>query len=177
MPAADGGATCSGGRRPKPSTRTVIPKASRSLERKVLWLASWTIHHANHVRENADGLKVGGHQASSTSLATIMTALYFRILRPQDRNPMDGQHGVSSVPDPLCDPAAAPAIAAADLLWRATCTAGITPMVERPPDHLPGRNRKVPVRCRSATYGGSAPKKNAHIAYRRSQYSVGYYVS
>ena len=55
------------------------------LERKVLWLASWTIHHANHVRENADGLKVGGHQASSASLATIMTALYFRALRPADR--------------------------------------------------------------------------------------------
>jgi pyruvate dehydrogenase E1 component len=55
------------------------------LERKVLWLASWTIHHANHVRESADGLKVGGHQASSASLATIMTALYFRTLRPQDR--------------------------------------------------------------------------------------------
>ena len=28
------------------------------LERKVLWLASWTIHHANHVRESTDGLKV-----------------------------------------------------------------------------------------------------------------------
>ena len=55
------------------------------LERKVLWLASWTIHHANHIRENLDGLKVGGHQASSASLSTIMTALYFRILRPQDR--------------------------------------------------------------------------------------------
>jgi pyruvate dehydrogenase E1 component len=55
------------------------------LERKVLWLASWTIHHANHVRENTDGLKVGGHQASSASLATIMTALYFHTLRPQDR--------------------------------------------------------------------------------------------
>ncbi len=55
------------------------------LERKVLWLASWTIHHANHIRENADGLKVGGHQASSASLATIMTALYFSVLRPQDR--------------------------------------------------------------------------------------------
>jgi pyruvate dehydrogenase E1 component len=55
------------------------------LERKVLWLASWTIHHANHVRDGADGLKVGGHQASSASLATIMTALYFRSLRPQDR--------------------------------------------------------------------------------------------
>ena len=55
------------------------------LERKVLWLASWTIHYANHVRENTDSLKVGGHQASSASLATIMTALYFRTLRPQDR--------------------------------------------------------------------------------------------
>ena len=55
------------------------------LERKVLWLASWTIHNANHLRENADGLKVGGHQASSASLATIMTALYFHALRPQDR--------------------------------------------------------------------------------------------
>jgi pyruvate dehydrogenase E1 component len=55
------------------------------LEKKVLWLASWTIHHANHLRENDDGVKVGGHQASSASLATIMTALYFRVLRPQDR--------------------------------------------------------------------------------------------
>ncbi len=35
------------------------------LERKVLWLASWTIHHANHLRESVDGLKVGGHQAAS----------------------------------------------------------------------------------------------------------------
>jgi pyruvate dehydrogenase E1 component len=57
----------------------------RALERKVLWLASWTIHNANHLRENSDGLKVGGHQASSASLATIMTALYFDVLRPADR--------------------------------------------------------------------------------------------
>src|SRR6478672_3946787 len=55
------------------------------LERKILWLASWTIHNANHLRESVDGLKVGGHQASSASLATIMTALYLRALRPQDR--------------------------------------------------------------------------------------------
>ena len=55
------------------------------LERKTLWLASWMIHHANHVRENSDGVKVGGHQASSASLATIMTALYFHTLRPADR--------------------------------------------------------------------------------------------
>src|SRR5262252_3164547 len=57
----------------------------RELEKKVLWLASWTIHHANYMRENTDGLKVGGHQASSASLATIMTALYFRILQSHDR--------------------------------------------------------------------------------------------
>lgn len=55
------------------------------LERKILWLATWTIHNANHVRPNADGLKVGGHQASSASLATIMTALYLKALRPEDR--------------------------------------------------------------------------------------------
>jgi pyruvate dehydrogenase E1 component len=55
------------------------------LEKKVLWLASWTIHYANHVRESVDGLKVGGHQASSASLASIMTALYFHVLRAQDR--------------------------------------------------------------------------------------------
>jgi len=51
----------------------------------VLWLAMWTIHNANHLREKPDGLKVGGHQASSASLATIMTALYFRVLRAEDR--------------------------------------------------------------------------------------------
>jgi pyruvate dehydrogenase E1 component len=56
-----------------------------ALSRKVLWLSSWTIHHANHIRSNADGLKVGGHQASSASLATIMSALYFHVLRPEDR--------------------------------------------------------------------------------------------
>src|SRR5262245_46802293 len=60
-------------------------KILAELEKKVLWLSSWTIHHANHLRESVDGLKVGGHQASSASLATIMTALYFHTLRPQDR--------------------------------------------------------------------------------------------
>ena len=56
-----------------------------ALERKVLWLATWTIHQANHLRDNSDGVKVGGHQASSASLATIMAALYFHSLRPQHR--------------------------------------------------------------------------------------------
>src|SRR5690349_24638957 len=57
----------------------------RELERKVLWLSAWTIHHANHLRPNRDGLKVGGHQASCASAVSIMAALYFEILRPQDR--------------------------------------------------------------------------------------------
>ncbi|TCZ57182.1 1-deoxy-D-xylulose-5-phosphate synthase N-terminal domain-containing protein [Roseicella aquatilis] len=56
-----------------------------AVERKLLWLSAWMIHHANHVRPNRDGLKVGGHQASSASVISIMTALYFEILRPQDR--------------------------------------------------------------------------------------------
>ena len=57
----------------------------RELERKVLWLSSYMIHHANHEVDRGDGLKVGGHQASSASLVTLMTALYFHVLRPEDR--------------------------------------------------------------------------------------------
>src|SRR3979411_1069920 len=67
------------------SPNTADLKILAELEKKVLWLSSWTIHHANHVREGTDALKVGGHQASSASLATIMTALYFHVLRPKDR--------------------------------------------------------------------------------------------
>ena len=55
------------------------------LERKLLWLSSWAIHNANHIRPNRDGLKVGGHQASCASVISIMAALYFEIARPQDR--------------------------------------------------------------------------------------------
>jgi pyruvate dehydrogenase E1 component len=55
------------------------------LERKVLWLATWTIHNANTLRPKVDEVKIGGHQASSASLATLMTALYFQCLRPEDR--------------------------------------------------------------------------------------------
>ncbi len=57
----------------------------KQLERKLLWLSSWMIHNANHVRPNRDGLKVGGHQASCASSISILTALYFAIARPQDR--------------------------------------------------------------------------------------------
>ncbi len=57
----------------------------RALEKKILWLSCWTIHNANHLRERQDGLKVGGHQASSASMVSLMTGLYFRTLRPHDR--------------------------------------------------------------------------------------------
>lgn len=57
----------------------------RALETKVLWLAAWMIHNANHLRSSRDGLKVGGHQASCASLVTVMTALYFDVLTPRDR--------------------------------------------------------------------------------------------
>ena len=59
--------------------------ALTQLEVKVRWLATWMVHNANHIRRNEDGLKVGGHQSSSASLSTIMTALYFAVLRPEDR--------------------------------------------------------------------------------------------
>jgi pyruvate dehydrogenase E1 component len=60
-------------------------KLLRAIERKLLWLSSWTIHNANHLRPSRDKLKVGGHQASCASVATIMTALWFDVLRPGDR--------------------------------------------------------------------------------------------
>ena len=56
-----------------------------ALARKSLWLSTWIIHNANHLRASADGLKVGGHQASSASLCAIMTTLYGAVLRPEDR--------------------------------------------------------------------------------------------
>ena len=55
------------------------------IENQILWLSHWIIHYANNVRPNNDEIKVGGHQASSASIVSIMTALYFGILKPTDR--------------------------------------------------------------------------------------------
>lgn len=52
---------------------------------RVLWLSTAMIHHANRVRPNPSGLKVGGHQASCASMVSIMTSLYFEQLRSTDR--------------------------------------------------------------------------------------------
>lgn len=56
-----------------------------AVQRRVLWLATSIVHHANKVRETPSGVKVGGHQASSASMVGIMTALYFAFLRGPDR--------------------------------------------------------------------------------------------
>ncbi len=55
------------------------------IQRRVLWLAVRMVDAANHERTTGDGVKVGGHQASSASLVTAMTALYFAHLSAQDR--------------------------------------------------------------------------------------------
>ncbi len=57
----------------------------KTLEQRLLWLSHWMIHNANHLRPKEDAIKVGGHQASSASMVSIMTALYFSALRPEDR--------------------------------------------------------------------------------------------
>ena len=59
--------------------------ALAEVERRVLWLSAAVVDHANRVRPNPTGLKVGGHQASSASMVTLMTSLWFRHLRPEDR--------------------------------------------------------------------------------------------
>ena len=59
--------------------------ALREIEQRVLWLATAIVDHANRVRPNPSGLKVGGHQASSASMVTIMTALWLEQLDAEDR--------------------------------------------------------------------------------------------
>jgi pyruvate dehydrogenase E1 component len=69
----------------RPLAETGTFGALEDIERRVLWLATAIVHEANLVRPNTDGLKVGGHQTSSASMVSIMTSLWFRHLRPQDR--------------------------------------------------------------------------------------------
>src|SRR6202012_6263835 len=57
----------------------------QAIEDRVLWLSTAIVDQANRVRPNPSGLKVGGHQASSASMVTIMTALWFEQLRSGDR--------------------------------------------------------------------------------------------
>lgn len=70
---------------PLDQTRAERIAALEMLDRRLLWLSSWMIHNANHLREKRDGLKVGGHQASCASMTAIMAALYFHALGPHDK--------------------------------------------------------------------------------------------
>jgi pyruvate dehydrogenase E1 component len=56
-----------------------------AVQRRVHWLAVRMVDHANRERPDAGGIKVGGHQASSTSMVSLMTALWFAHLGPDDR--------------------------------------------------------------------------------------------
>lgn len=72
------------------AVKTINPLAEKvaaleTIDARLRWLSSWTVHNANHIREKRDGLKVGGHQASCASMTAIMAALYFHALRPQDK--------------------------------------------------------------------------------------------
>lgn len=66
-------------------TRAAGPEGIEEIADHVLWLSTSMIHHANRIRPNPTGLKVGGHQASCASIVTIMTELWFGHLRPGDR--------------------------------------------------------------------------------------------
>jgi pyruvate dehydrogenase E1 component len=58
----------------------------KTIEQRLLWLSAWMVHNANHLRPKGEGdVKVGGHQASCASMVSIMTALYFHTLKPEDR--------------------------------------------------------------------------------------------
>lgn len=69
------------------SNAPFTPEDIRNLtlaERRVRWLSTWMIHHANHVRPSVDGLKVGGHQASCASMSAMLTALFLHQVRSDD---------------------------------------------------------------------------------------------
>ena len=75
-------------KKPTRETPPLTPEridALDAVQRRVVWLASRMIDYANHVRPNPEGTKIGGHQASSTSITSILTALYFHWLKPGDR--------------------------------------------------------------------------------------------
>lgn len=82
--AADG-SMIDAGTGPAPSYSADDIRVLEELERRVRWLSTWTIHNANHLRDNPDGVKVGGHQSSCASINTILTALYFHVMNEHDR--------------------------------------------------------------------------------------------
>ena len=75
----------SAGPETRDDSRRELLRVLGSVEQRVLWLATAIVDHANRVRPNLSGLKVGGHQASSASMTSVMTALWFHELTRDDR--------------------------------------------------------------------------------------------
>ena len=81
-----------------PAVRSATPGAGcdpailDEIQQRVLWLATRIVDAANHERDTGDGVKVGGHQASSASRVTVMTALYFAYLDAPDRVSVTGEN-------------------------------------------------------------------------------------
>ena len=128
----------------------------RQFERKLLWLSAWMVHNANHIRPNRDGLKAGGHQASCASVISIMTALYFEILRPQDRVAVK--------------PRAGPVFHAANLLFGRQAPermAGLRQMGGV--QSCPSRTKDGPeVDFSTGSVGLTAPRRRLAASWRRS---------
>ena len=74
---------------PRPITDRARPDVDlavlEDIQRRVLWLSTRVVDSANRERPHTDGVKVGGHQASSASMVSAMTALYFSHLDAADR--------------------------------------------------------------------------------------------
>ena len=75
-------------------TQTVAPalldiETLETVQRRILWLAVRMVDYANHDRPlgsaSAGAVKVGGHQASSASMVSIMTSLWFGHLSGNDK--------------------------------------------------------------------------------------------
>ena len=59
----------------EPSRQGTDLEVLSAVERRVLWLAVRIVDYASRERPKGDALKVGGHQASSASTVTLITAL------------------------------------------------------------------------------------------------------
>ena len=71
--------------RPLSAVTSLDSSVLDEIAQRVLWISTAIVDAANRGRDNPDGVKVGGHQASSASMVGIMTALWFSELQADDR--------------------------------------------------------------------------------------------
>ncbi len=83
----------------KPATTDI--EALKILDERLRWLSAWTIHHANHIRDSADGLKVGGHQASCASMTRDHGRALFPCAGPERPRRGQAARRAGAARDPL----------------------------------------------------------------------------